>query len=619
MEFELDLLNFNNKSNNELVNKVIDGEFKYILTTDLAKNTFKSIDFDSDFNDNVNKVLITDDDDDQVKRLFLIGIALLNSFVQINWTGPDLDFNLSDLNNDWNDYDFINMKAIHKLSLGGEPAYHLTKFAPLLLISQFIFNKLSNNSIYSEKLPLKSVHWWRFRSALSQQHLLDECVPFKEGEFDELHNDLLENLKPYPSLHARLTLEIGICYHMFENDKEASETFLRAANISELQFHLTGALGKRTKFQQSDITQLVLLAQSKGSVDESSSKVKNLELNDDTLLEQTQFSSTVDSTAPLSHIDPSNQPKLSALDQCILLAMCLNIKNTSPENGLTNSQMGAFVSRVLSNHQNWSIYTMGLLLRSRLEGNRTRTVQRATLQLQALIDQMPTNDSSISERLKYFFAMPMPTKWELERELAQRFLSLGIVRSALEIYQRLELWEDTILCYVSTERHNDALITVKGLLEGTIVESDTITSRAKSTVDSKTKTRMDVMRAAKLWCLYGDLDVPNCVKHYEKALEVSNGSSARAYRSLGGYYFVKGDSKNTIDVLRKGLSINPLYHKSWFVLGCASIKVEDWDGAIEAFGRCVKIEDDDAESWNNLASVYLRLGDNSVVSFFRDF
>lgn len=126
---------------------------------------------------------------------------------------------------------------------------------------------------------------------------------------------------------------------------------------------------------------------------------------------------------------------------------------------------------------------------------------------------------------------------------------------------------------------------------------------------------MDVMRVAKLWCLYGDLDVPNCEQHYKKALEVSNNSSSRAYRSLGGLYFAKGDSKSTIEVLRKAVAINPLYHHTWFILGCACIRLEDWDGAIEAFSRCVAIEDDDAESWNNLASVYLRLGDKAVVSY----
>ncbi|TIA90537.1 hypothetical protein E3P99_01493 [Wallemia hederae] len=596
------------------------GSFREVLQSDAANSLLGDLDLEHP------KVRINVSEKDALA----VAVALLHSFVQANWTGPDLDFGLADVNGLWTDYAHCNALAIQKLSTGGEPAYHLTSHAPLLLAAQGILSALASSD--EGELPLRSPLWWQLRAATAQQHLLDDCVPLPQSMLDGVTHALADKLPPH--LHARLTLEVGIAYHMFERDREASETFLEAARINQLQFHLTGALGKRTKFQQNDITQLVLLAESKEGqegVEKSDIKdttkdtsdttqdtpdntPKNLQLDDDTLLEQTQFSSTVDASAPLSHIDPAHQPNLSAVDQCILLAMCLNIKNTAPENGLTNAQMGAFVQRVLSNHQNWSIYTMALLLRSRLEGHRTRTMQRSTLQLQALIDQMPTSDSPNTDRLRWFFAMPMPAKWELERELAQRFVAMGVVRSALEIYQKLEMWEDTIICYVSTDRQGDALDTVKGLLEGRIVESQTVTTRGKATVDSSTRTRMDVMRVAKLWCLYGDLDVENCEQHYKKALEVSGGSSSRAHRSLGGVYFAKGDNRAAVESLRKAVAINPLYHHTWFILGCASIRLEDWDGAIEAFSRCVAVEDDDAESWNNLASVYLRLGHDKVVS-----
>ena len=57
---------------------------------------------------------------------------------------------------------------------------------------------------------------------------------------------------------------------------------------------------------------------------------------------------------------------------------------------------------------------MALLLRSRLEANKTRTVERATLQLQALVDQFGCHDSEVSERCTHFFSIAIPAKWELE-------------------------------------------------------------------------------------------------------------------------------------------------------------------------------------------------------------
>jgi hypothetical protein len=60
--------------------------------------------------------------------------------------------------------------------------------------------------------------------------------------------------------------------------------------------------------------------------------------------------------------------------------------------------------------ENYSVNTMGLLLHSRLEMCRTRTVERSTHQIQALIDQMPTVDLTPTERLRLLHALPLPNK-----------------------------------------------------------------------------------------------------------------------------------------------------------------------------------------------------------------
>jgi hypothetical protein len=64
-------------------------------------------------------------------------------------------------------------------------------------------------------------------------------------------------------VQGRILLEQGLLHHILQNDKPAAEHFVRAAKANGLQYELTGAPGKRTKFQQFDVTQLVLLAQSR--------------------------------------------------------------------------------------------------------------------------------------------------------------------------------------------------------------------------------------------------------------------------------------------------------------------------------------------------------------------
>ena len=457
---------------------------------------------------------------------------------------------------------------------------------------------------------------------LTLRRIIADADALKDPEFPP---DLRE-------VRGRILLEQGLLHHVLQNDKTAAGHFVRAVKANGLQYELTGAPGKRTKFQQFDVAQLVLLAQSRKTPEDKKKTEERLKpneanhtpetvkdgtvggptvpetlpLNDDTLLEKTEFtSSTPSSSSVLSHLDPNSQPPLDPLDQCILLGLCLNVKNTSPSHGLTAEQMSPYVARVISHPLNWSIHTMALLLRARLESNRTRTVERSTLQLQALVDQMPTADSTVQERLEYFHGISLPSKWEMQKELATRFLSIGVVKSALEVFEKLEMWEHVVHCWQSMERPDKGITIVKDLLEGRKAEADIVLSRGRA---SKA-TKLDVVREAKLWCLLGDMEPSNAIHHYTHAWKISNHTSARAVRSLGGCHFARGEYAEARDHLKKAVAINPLLSRSWFLLGCACLKIEDWEEARQAFFRCVTIDDEDAESWNNLASVYLRIAE----------
>lgn len=89
----------------------------------------------------------------------------------------------------------------------------------------------------------------------------------------------------------------------------------------------------------------------------------------------------------------------------------------------------------------------------------------------------------------------------------------------------------------------------------------------------------------------------------------SNHTSSRAARSAAGTLFATEKYTEAIPFLEAALAINPLYSRSWFILGCAYVQVEDWKNAVRCFRRVVAVEDDDAEGWANLASCYLRMGD----------
>lgn len=577
---------------------------------------------------------------DAATRL-IVSIALLHSFIQANFTGPDLAFTPSELvpAGQCSDAE-LNGASLPLLTLGGEPAYHLSSHPTLLLLARRILLGLSSES------GLVTLPWWKLRLHAAHQSLLDEPVPIDPSTLAEAQAllDSIPEDSEAQDTRAALHVELGLYHHSLGNDKPSNLEFLAAAKASGLTYELTGALGRKTKYQVAALTQLVLLAESRkregeeattedegekeaGDKDrqEATALPEGLKLNDDTLLEETAFTANSrpdaeSSGSALAHLDPGNQPPLHPLDQALLLGLCLNTHNALPSSGLTASQMMPFLARVVQHPRNWSVHTTALLLRSRLEATRSRTVERATLQLQALIEQMPTSDSTTKERLRYVHQLPLPSKWEMERELAKRYLTVGVTRSALDMFTRLEMWEDAVACLQRMDREDEAERIVKDLLEGKKVESDLVAPLARA--GDERKTRMHAAREAKLWCLLGDIALGSdeaskdpigtrerAEEMYNKAWDISNATSSRSRRSLGSLLVAENKNEEAIPVLQDAVRINPLYARVWFTLGVCFTRLEKWVEARDAFRRQVGVDEEDGEGWNNLAAVYLRVGE----------
>ncbi|KJA29551.1 hypothetical protein HYPSUDRAFT_174219 [Hypholoma sublateritium FD-334 SS-4] len=561
-------------------------------------------------------------EEDDLARVALAG-ACLQAFVQANWTGPDLDIAPLDLlaaaPGAWT-AESLHAAAVAELASGGEPAYHLAAAPAFLRLAQLLIARPAPSCA--------SAPWWALRIATVHLRVLDEPVGTAE-DFRTPLMKLAESLDGKPALAGRLHLELGLREHALGQDRLAGEDFVRAARATGLRYALTGALGRRTKFQQRDLSQLVLLAESRLPLDEDddddtppaglpaaeepapASIPETLALNDDTLLEQTAFTASGPSAqGALAHLDPAAPPPLHTLDQCILLALCLNVRNTQPAHGLTAEQMMPYIDRVLAHPRAWPVHTTALLLRARLEATRTRTVERSALQLQALVDQMHAADAPAADRLRMASALPLPSRWEMEQELARRLMSIGVVKSALEVFVRLELWADAVQCYAALDAPAQGIALVRDLLAGRRAEADAVVARARPAGAS---AKQDAAREAKLWCLLGDLDAPDAAAHYTKAWEVSAHTSGRAMRALGGLHFARGEWADATRCLRAAVAINPLVVRAWFILGCACMRAEEWVGGRDAFARCVALDEEDAESWNNLASMYLRMGARKAV------
>lgn len=500
---------------------------------------------------------------------------------------------------------------------------------------------ISSPSVGPELLALfstlNSATWWNARAAVTHERLLltRECsntlwFEARRGFFKTMRNTSLFDFKPSEYLRARLDVEWGLAQSHFDKNKQGKRSFEQAKETSGITAQLSGSMGKRTKFQQKATAQMVLLAASKypptdgapsvyataaaaSTHPDFGGKMMQVEMDEEGLTEEekeiqrmVREGEAAYRDINLDQVDQDNilyehiafedkslteQGNLQVIDQVILLALCLDVKNSNANDGLTREEMFPYITRVLENPNNWMVYSTGLLERAWLECETSKRRERAILQMQALVDQHTTrltitqntlksieDAAPANERMQFVHALAFPPRYALKRDLAERYLAIGVIQSALEIFEELEMWDDVVKCYQILDKP----------------------LRAEKLI----RTRLEIAPTPYMWCCLGD--VTQEISHYETSWELSKHRFARAKRSLGRHYFEKGEYETAIAHYAKSVEVNPMNTSAWFVMGSMSMRLEKWDLALRSFTRVAQLEPDHGEAWGNIGSIHMR-------------
>lgn len=394
---------------------------------------------------------------------------------------------------------------------------------------------------------------------------------------------------------ATVMLEWGLAQHHFDRPGMGRKAFVRAKEYSGLVMSVTGASGVRTKFQTKQTAQMLVEAESTSepaekesktnegdSIIVKSQKVDHPDPEDELLLERIKFED-----------ESKNAIKdLTVLDQAILLALCLDVKNRNPTGDeLTAEEMGAYLARVLDHHDDWMLYSTALLERAWLEFHRSHGRERAILQIQALADQHTNRltltqstkksieeSAPVQDRLRNLHTIVYPPRWGMIKDLADRYANLGIFMSAADLYTEIEHWDEVVECYRRSGRE----------------------SKAEAIV----RDRLAIQETPRMWAALGD--ITQDPQYWEKAVEVSKGRFSSAYTALGAYSFEKKDLVKAAEYYEKSLEIRPVAPAVWFRLGTISMQLCRWDTAFRAFSRVVQLEPEEHEAWANVAAIHMR-------------
>lgn len=521
-------------------------------------------------------------DGETSRQLAVMALAAscLHLFAQSNWTGPPVGLDAAALLPAAllpSQPSSLDEAVQSCLLLDGESVYTLVANPFLLLLSRVILTRCSSKMDDLQLLP-----WWTLRYVKLHQQILEAASP----QLFSLAQSSMEKVTASSSAwsqHRNLAIQFHLecvytCLTYYEY-QPAKEHIRRAQELSGLDVNLTGALGKRTRFQHKFLAQLFLEVKKRQDGPDQDEATptptpqdrlpKDCGLADDTVLDHISFEDP----------DQLEVPDMSAEEQAVVLGLCTDFQKNNPVHKLTEEELLAFTSCLLSQRKFWAVEVTALCLRAKLEKGKSRCVERAMMQTQVIVEHFEDEGCPASERLKVFYCCQAPTRWSVQKQLALLLTDLGCLSSALLMYEKLQLWEDAVICYERLGQHGKAEDIVRQELE-------------------KKET-------ASLYCLLGDILRDH--QYYDRAWELSGRRSARAMRSKALLHLRDKQFQQCVDCFEQSLHINAMQLGVWFSLGCAYFSLEGYEGAARAFQRCVTLEPDNAEAWNNLSSAFIRL------------
>lgn len=464
------------------------------------------------------------------------------------------------------------------------------------------------------------------------------------------------------SLAVLAHVELALAQRSFYDPDGASETIQRAAEIARIEVSVAGELGTRTKYQQKPTAQLVARAYQlldagadtaqrqvltglayvfpRDDSDESGIANQlplptNVPVNDSDALgyiklvdENRAGKDNEDGVADegVHELGPAIE-ELTPVDQVVVLALAAIVRARNADHLLTYQQMAPYVNLVLKNENSVfgtsSLTQMKALVeRVSFESDRGRYLERCMSQMETVAkfidDDMQSaskevRDAAIAERSFLTFAAGIPPHWELKKQLAMSLGKIGLVKAAMEIFKELEFWDELVDCHRligNIGAANDLVTSQLKALDDAVSSASAAMRNADNLDAARARKERAVMaraaRRPRLLCVLGD--VTRDIKYFELAWSESGQRYTRSKRALGRFYMDGKQWAKAVEHFKIALSINPLFPDVWFSYGCASLEINDFRTAAEAFTHVIRQTPDFAEGWNNLARSLVDLG-----------
>ena len=380
-----------------------------------------------------------------------VGIACLQMFVKINWLGEPV------LEDDWCDShaDLVSSVLVRD---GDSLNTRLTNPGLLVVAKLSLVDSLTDSC---QELSLLT---WALRCCCVLAQVLEERSDLLYQQMADLAargQTLAEEEEG--RVAGLFYLQAARYNSLYYKVRQAEIMTDLAAHRLGLSLSETGALGKRTKYQVKDVAQFCIDVVTDNTEDlrevDVDQLVRDVQLEDDLRLKKIQYQDT-------ARGERERLVRLTGLQQCVLMSRysCKVESLATVSDSLTAEEVLPYLSPILDTPQSWSTHLAALLARSKIQSDASRTVERSLAQLETCVENIKLNTSK-EDRLRLIHVSNLSPLWEVERQLGKLLLGLGLTKAALEVFTRLEQWEEVIVCYTLLELRHKAAEVIRARLE----------------------------------------------------------------------------------------------------------------------------------------------------------
>ncbi len=367
---------------------------------------------------------------------------------------------------------------------------------------------------------------------------------------------------------------------MYYKYKEAETLIEEGREFFKLNISLTGAMGKKTKYQEFETA--ILVVDSKSSTVDVKKDAMSSEINTEEpkIVKLDEDNPLLETPKINDKENPISSGEFSIYDQIYVNAFLNLLKKSNPDEDLLREIIIAYINKSLAKSNDWLVHSKLLLQKSLAEDKKTKTIERSLLQIQSLCDQHNDRSPTPYNRLRYIFAVDYPFIWNIKKHNAEMFMNYGAVITAFDIFDELSMYEECIQClYVAGK-----------------------TQRAVEFAENILKKKED----PGIYCVLGE--ILNKEEYFFKALEISKNKYTRAYRCLGKFFFtVKNNLEESIKYYEKAMEINPMFPNIWFTMGCIYLRMSNWQMAVRCFSKSVALDETSADAWANLGLAFAQI------------